>query len=133
MRSVTLSLAIFAAFICALSMAEPAWAQPNGSYLQSCRDVRVAGKYRPDALLLAECQTRKGSWRESSLYYKSCRGDIYNDNGTLRCQGGQAGNPGSLPPGQLAAPAAATPTSTAARCMPTAGRSTAAGRMPAST
>jgi hypothetical protein len=99
MRSVSLSLAIFAALICILSLAAPARAQPNGSYLQSCRDVRIAGKYRPDALLMAECQTKKGYWRESSLYYKSCRGDIYNDNGTLRCQGGQAGNPGSLPPG----------------------------------
>ena len=99
MRFVTLSSAIFAALICALSVAAPAQAQPNGSYLQSCRDVRVAGKYRPDALLLAECQTRKGYWRETSLYYKICRGDIYNDNGSLRCKGGQAGNPGSLPRG----------------------------------
>jgi hypothetical protein len=98
-RSIALSLSIFAALICALSMAGPAQAQPNGSYLQTCRNTSVAGKYRPDALLTADCQTRKGSWRQSSLYYKSCRGDIYNDNGTLRCQGGQAGNPGSLPPG----------------------------------
>lgn len=99
MRSIALSLSIFAALICTLSMAEPARAQPNGSYLQTCRNVSVAGKYRPDALLTAQCQNKKGSWRESSLYYKGCRGDIYNDNGALRCQGGQAGNPGSLPPG----------------------------------
>jgi hypothetical protein len=99
MRVVTWSLSIVATVICTLSMAEPARAQPDGSYLETCRDVRVAGRYRPDALLMAECRTRKGSWRESSLYYKGCRGDIYNDNGTLRCQGGQAGNPGSLPRG----------------------------------
>jgi hypothetical protein len=99
MRSVTLCSTIVVALICALWAAAPAWAQPNGSYLRTCRDLRVAGKYRPDALLTAECQTRKGYWRESSLYYKHCRGDIYNDNGTLRCEGGQAGNPGSLPAG----------------------------------
>jgi hypothetical protein len=98
-RSMALSLSIFIALICMLSTAGPARAQPNGSYLQTCRNVSVAGKYRPDALLTADCQTRKGSWRQSSLYYKSCRGDIYNDNGALRCQGGQAGNPGSQPPG----------------------------------
>jgi hypothetical protein len=99
MRSIALSLSIFAALICTLSMAEPARAQPNGSYLQTCRNVSVAGKYRPDALLTAQCQNKKGSWRESSLYYKRCRGDIYNDNGALRCEGGLAGNPGSLPRG----------------------------------
>src|SRR5262249_39545965 len=98
-RSIALSWSIFAALICTLTIAGPAQAQPNGSYLQTCRNVSVAGKYRPDALLTAECQSKKGYWRQSGLYYKSCRGDIYNDNGTLRCQGGQAGNPGSLPPG----------------------------------
>jgi hypothetical protein len=99
MRSFTLSLFIGVALLCGAFAAEPAQAQPNGSYLQTCRNVSVAGRYRPDALLTAQCQTKKGYWRESSLYYKSCRGDIYNDNGALRCQGGQAGNPGSLPPG----------------------------------
>jgi hypothetical protein len=81
------------------SAAEPVRAQPSGSYLQTCRDIEVRGKKRPNALLIAECQTRKGHWLESSLYYKQCRGDIYNDNGRLTCQGGQAGNPGGLPPG----------------------------------
>jgi beta/gamma crystallin/CVNH domain-containing protein len=99
MRSITLFIVIGVALVFSLSAAGPAQAQPNGSYLQTCRNVSVAGKYRPDALLTAQCQTKKGSWRESSLYYKGCRGDIYNDNGTLRCSGGQAGNPGSLPPG----------------------------------
>jgi len=101
MRSFTLSLSflIGVALLCGAFAAGPAQAQPNGSYRQSCRNVSVAGQYRPDALLTAQCQTKKGSWRESSLYYKNCRGDIYNDNGALRCQGGQAGNPGSLPPG----------------------------------
>lgn len=99
MRFIVLLSTLLATLAGLLAPAGSAWAQPNGSYLQTCRDVRVAGKYRPDALLLAECQTKKGYWRESSLYYKSCRGDIYNDNGTLRCQGGQAGNPGTLPPG----------------------------------
>ena len=100
-RSIILSLSICAALLGALETSAPALAQsqPNGSYLQSCRNVSVAARYRPDALLTAQCQTKKGFWRESSLYYKSCRGDIYNDNGTLRCQGGQAGYPATLPPG----------------------------------
>jgi len=98
-RSIVISVSICAALLVVLAMPATALAQPNGSYLRSCQNVSVAGKYRPDALLTAQCQTKKGSWRESSLYYKNCRGDIYNDNGVLRCKGGQAGNPGSLPPG----------------------------------
>lgn len=99
MRSVALFILIGVTLIVGSSTIAWAQAQPNGSYLQTCRNISVAGRYRPDALLTADCQTKKGSWRESSLYYKNCRGDIYNDNGTLRCQGGQAGNPGSLPAG----------------------------------
>src|SRR6202008_3366390 len=98
-RSIALVVFIGVAVVFGLSAVDPAQAQPNGSYLQTCRNESVAGKYRPDALLTAQCQTKKGYWRESSLYYKGCRGDIYNDNGTLRCAGGQAGNPASLPPG----------------------------------
>jgi hypothetical protein len=99
MRSFTLSFLIGVALLCGAFAAGPAQAQPDGSYLQTCRNVAVAGRYRPDALLTAECRTKKGYWLESSLYYKNCRGDIFNENGALRCQGGQAGNPGSLPPG----------------------------------
>ena len=71
--------------IFSLSAAGPAWAQPDGSYLRTCRDVRAAGKYRPDALLTAECQTRKVYWRESSLYYKRCR-DAFLDARTLHAE-----------------------------------------------
>jgi hypothetical protein len=56
-------------------------------------------RYNDSTALIAECQTRRGHWVESSLYYKGCRGDIYNGNGRLMCKGGQSGNAGGLPPG----------------------------------
>ena len=90
MRFFTIPVMATAVFAGILSFAGSARAQPSGSYLQTCRDIEVRGKHRPNALLIAECQTRKGHWLESSLYYKQCRGDIYNDNGRLMCQGGQA-------------------------------------------
>jgi len=59
MRSITLSIVIGVVLVFSLSAAGLARAQPNGSYLQTCRNVAVAGKYRPDALLTAQCQTKK--------------------------------------------------------------------------
>lgn len=56
---------------------------PRGSYLATCRDVRVSG-----GTLGAMCQDRSGTYRTSiSLILSQCeRGaDIFNDNGTLRC------------------------------------------------
>jgi hypothetical protein len=99
MRLFAISIMAAAVVVGMMSAAEPVRAQPAGSYLETCRDVEVRGKKRPNALLIAECQTRRGHWIESSLYYKQCRGDIYNDNGRLMCQGGQSGNAGGLPPG----------------------------------
>ncbi len=54
---------------------------PAGSYVQSCRDVKVGGDD-----LHARCQTNDGSWRDAKLDdYRKCKGDIVNDNGKLRC------------------------------------------------
>lgn len=54
---------------------------PNGSYRQTCRNIEVD---RDD--LDAECQDRNGRYRDTQLDdYRRCRGDIANDNGTLRC------------------------------------------------
>ena len=97
MRHLAILSLLAAALLCALPMPVLAQALPNGSYLQSCRDIEVRGRNRPDAQLIAECQTKRGSWRESSLLYKRCRGDIYNDNGALGCKGASSGNAGGLP------------------------------------
>ena len=56
---------------------------PNGSYKNSCRNIRVDGKQ-----LKAQCERKNGSWKNSSLKYKKCKGDISNDNGNLSCDGG---------------------------------------------
>jgi hypothetical protein len=99
MRSVTTAIMAAIAVLGAATIAAPAGAQPAGSYLQTCRDIKVRGKHRPNALLIAECRTRGGHWIESSLHYKRCKGDIYNDNGYLWCERGGPGNAGGLPPG----------------------------------
>ena len=74
-------------------------AAPPGSYQQSCRQINITGAKRPDALLTAECKNKNGQWRSASLYYKNCRGDIYNSAGTLGCGDDQIGNNDGLPPG----------------------------------
>src|SRR2546423_10493260 len=57
---------------------------PQGSYLQSCQDIRANGDR-----LTARCQTRDGSWRNSSMDdYQRCTTDIGNDDGNLRCASG---------------------------------------------
>jgi hypothetical protein len=55
---------------------------PNGSYKTTCRRERVE-----DGTLIAECVDRNGRWRYTELAnYRSCRGDIVNANGMLRCR-----------------------------------------------
>jgi hypothetical protein len=54
---------------------------PNGSYSQTCQDIRVNGNQ-----LQARCQKKNGGWRDTSLKnYSRCR-EIENDNGKLRCR-----------------------------------------------
>jgi len=54
---------------------------PPGSYLQTCRDVRMRGDR-----LYARCQNTGGYWRDTSLddVYR-CSGDISNIDGRLSC------------------------------------------------
>lgn len=112
----------------AVAAATPAGAAaPAGSYQQTCRQMSVVGPKRPDALLTAECKNNKGQWRSASLYYKNCRGDIYNSNGTLGCGDDQVADNDGLPPGAWR---------TACRdgyIVLNARSPTAAGRRPAST
>ena len=57
---------------------------PQGSYLQSCQDIRANGDR-----LTARCQTKDGSWRNTSMDdYQRCTTDIGNDDGNLRCYNG---------------------------------------------
>ena len=57
---------------------------PNGSYTQSCQDVRVDGDD-----LKARCQSADGNWHNAKLDdYQKCRGDVVNENGKLRCVSG---------------------------------------------
>ncbi|WP_454915139.1 CVNH domain-containing protein [Xanthobacter sediminis] len=65
-------------------LAAPLAAQglPAGSYLATCRDVRVSAGW-----LTASCQDRSGRWVESTTAASWCsRGDIANENGRLTCK-----------------------------------------------
>lgn len=54
---------------------------PRGSYSQTCRDIQVRGDS-----LSARCQDTYGEWRQTSLdSFRSCVGDIVNDDGRLQC------------------------------------------------
>jgi hypothetical protein len=75
---------------------------PNGSYAQSCQEIRVHGDD-----LEARCQTADGTWHKTSLDdYQKCRGDVVNDNGKLRCVSGSyaPGHAGGYRGGYLGAP-----------------------------
>jgi len=58
---------------------------PNGSYKNSCKNIRVDGKQ-----LKAKCEKKNGKWNNTSIKYKNCNKDIKNDNGNLTCGGGNS-------------------------------------------
>ncbi|MCU1234346.1 MAG: hypothetical protein JWP63_2313 [Candidatus Solibacter sp.] len=65
-------------------------AQPRGGYLQSCRDTTVQGD-----LLRSSCKDRGGAFHPAELRgFAQCVGDIFNDNGALRCSKGTPPPPG---------------------------------------
>jgi hypothetical protein len=77
----TLSLALAATVVVGFSAApQVASAAPDGSYRSSCRDWRTDG-----SILTATCSAGYG-WRQSSIDYLRCRGDIANDRGRLVCR-----------------------------------------------
>jgi hypothetical protein len=54
---------------------------PPGSYIATCRDVRLQG-----TTLYATCNDGKDHWLSASLRdVQKCNGDIANQNGALRC------------------------------------------------
>jgi hypothetical protein len=84
-----------------LSFSVYAQGQPQGSYLQSCRDVRMQG-----TTLTAVCRRANGRGeQQTALGVAHCVGDIGNNNGALQCNGGQPAAPVAQPPRQRAAPA----------------------------
>jgi hypothetical protein len=84
----------------------PSWGQPqaSGSFQASCRNVRDSGGRDPQ--LTASCKDMSGRWQYTSLRYRSCVGDIGNNNGQLFCDrggpggGGGPGWGGGRPPGR---------------------------------
>ncbi len=66
---------------------------PPGSYRDSCRDMEMR-----QGTLVAECKDRNGRWRYTELASaRSCRGDIANVDGILRCW--RRGDDADLPAG----------------------------------
>jgi hypothetical protein len=83
----------FFAIVTLAALIAPADAQPPppGSYMQSCWDIRMQG-----TTLTAVCRRADGRERLTALNVARCIGDIGNNNGHLRCNGGQPAAP--LPP-----------------------------------
>jgi hypothetical protein len=78
-------LLLTGAFVTALSVIQPAVAQPDGSYQATCRRIHQRGP-----ILYAFCLNRHGGWAETSLDLRSCQyEDIANRNGRLVCPGGR--------------------------------------------
>ena len=83
MKSFSLGCAVFAVVsLCAgLALAQPR-RPPNGSYRQTCTDVRFDGR-----TLSAVCMNRNGRRVRSSMTgAQLCRRDIANIDGTLKCR-----------------------------------------------
>ncbi|MEP9354355.1 CVNH domain-containing protein [Xanthobacter sp. KR7-65] len=75
---------------------------PPGSYLRSCRDAQVRG----GGDLTAFCATRNGQWVAARLNaFRTCRGDISNQDGQLWCERMPAPPPPPVPqPGGFGPP-----------------------------
>ena len=58
-------------------------AAPSGSYQASCNNIVDDGEGSPS--IMASCKKKDGTYKNTSLAYKICQGDIWNDSGTLRC------------------------------------------------
>ena len=68
--------------------------RPNGSFTQSCNDVRVE-----NGRLYAQCLDTRRNRTGTSIEYGRCTGDIGNSNGLLTCSGalGRFENDGGRP------------------------------------
>ena len=62
---------------------------PPGPYQQSCKEIEVKGH-----TLRARCPDSNGKLRPAELKdFEGCRGEITNNDGTLRCKIGEEGPP----------------------------------------
>jgi hypothetical protein len=85
-------------------LATAAHAQPPGSYLRSCTDIRMRGD-----TLLAVCRRADGRMQRSVLAdVNRCVGDIGNQDGELVCNRAR-GARGAPPPPAFAGPAPPPP------------------------
>jgi hypothetical protein len=71
-----------ALLLAAAFCAQPAYAQrtPQGSYLNSCRNVGMDG-----GKLIADCRRPDGGWHRTALDIDRCAGDVANIGGRLSC------------------------------------------------
>ena len=74
-----LGLAAGAALVFAATM-PAAHATASGSFTKTCN---VSSD--EDYVVNASCKKKDGSYKGTSLAYRICQGDIWNDNGTLKC------------------------------------------------
>lgn len=59
----------------------PLQALPPGDYQKTCQNIHINGDE-----LVASCQKRDGSWKDSTLkHVNECGGQIINQDGNLRC------------------------------------------------
>jgi hypothetical protein len=66
---------------------------PQGGYTQTCRDIRTSG-----STLVANCQTKNGKWKQSSLRnFNRCSSRIENNNGNLSVPAALRGEMGRRP------------------------------------
>jgi hypothetical protein len=93
MRGILRCSAIAVMFVVGLGISSQAQSTPPGSYQQTCRNIDFH-----DGVLVANCQDSSGHWQSAQLRdVQSCRSDIINDDGALRCSrsgGVAAGLPG---------------------------------------
>ncbi|MGZ4872230.1 MAG: CVNH domain-containing protein [Candidatus Angelobacter sp.] len=94
MRGILRSSAVAVMFVVGLGISSNAQSTPPGSYQQTCRNIDFH-----DNVLAANCQDSSGQWQSALLRdVQSCRSDIINDNGVLRC-GRSSGVAAGLPSG----------------------------------
>ena len=93
MRGILRCSAVAVMFVVGLGISSHAQSIPPGSYQQTCRNIDFH-----DDVLMANCQDSTGRWQSAQLRdVQSCRSDIINDDGALRCSrsgGVAAGLPG---------------------------------------
>jgi hypothetical protein len=96
MRGIFRCSAIAVTFVVGLGISQ-AQSTPPGSYQQTCRNIDFH-----DDVLVANCQDSTGRWQSAQLRdVQSCRSDIINDDGALRCSrsGGLGGGVAAGLPG----------------------------------